>query len=131
MPTTASIENLPAQYDEGILIAHPAAVLHFLDRDVMVQRSVFDSKVLITIDGDDRDTRIDLNDATVWDGPGNPTELTMAEGRLTLDQARALHNHIAEAIRDIERGKPSTYALERALDYTARLLPAEPQELAS
>ncbi|QAY16172.1 hypothetical protein SEA_SONALI_60 [Arthrobacter phage Sonali] len=128
MPAAPSIETLPAQYDEGILIAHPAAVLHFLDTDVMVQRSALDGKVLVTVDGDDRATRIDLNDGTVWDGPGNPTDLTMAEGRLSVEQARELHALLLGAHRDIERGKPSPYLLERALDYTARLIPAEERQ---
>lgn len=76
MPTTATTEAVPAQYDEGILIAHPAYVMHFLDVDVMVQRSVIDGKVLVTVDGDDRHTRIDLNDGTVWNGPGGPVHTT-------------------------------------------------------
>lgn len=78
MTTTPTTELLPAQYDDGILIAHPGAVMHFLGVDVMVQRSVIDGKVLVTIDGDDRSTRIDLNDATVFNGPGEPTHLSPA-----------------------------------------------------
>lgn len=85
MTTTPTTELLPAQYDEGILIAHPAAVLHFLGVDVMVQHSVIDGKVLVTIDGDDRDTRIDLNDATVFNGPGEPTHLTEAAAKAAAD----------------------------------------------
>lgn len=85
MPSAPSIDQLPAQYDEGILIAHPAAVLHFLGVDVMVQRSVIDGKVLVTIDGDDRATRIDLNDGTVWDGPGEPTHISPAAAKAAED----------------------------------------------
>jgi len=76
MPSTPAVELLPAQWDEGILIAHPAAVMHFLGVDVMVQRSVIDGKILVTLDGDDEATRIDLNDGTVFNGPGEPTHLS-------------------------------------------------------
>ncbi|QGJ93510.1 hypothetical protein SEA_MUFASA8_62 [Arthrobacter phage Mufasa8] len=85
MPTTATIKHLPAQHDEGILIAHPASVMSFLGVDVMVQRSVIDGKVLVTVDGDHRNTRIDMNDGTVYNGPGGETHLSDAERQAAED----------------------------------------------
>jgi hypothetical protein len=69
VPSTGTVDLLPAQYDEGVLIAHPAKVMRFLGVSLMVQRSTIDNKVLVTIDGDDRDIRIILNDGHVFDGP--------------------------------------------------------------
>jgi hypothetical protein len=91
------MDTIPAQWDAGELIAHPAAVLKFLGVDVMVQRSVIDGKVLVTIDGDDKGVRIDLNDATVWDGPGIPTDITNGppQRRDIADNPAAIADHLA------------------------------------
>jgi hypothetical protein len=60
---------IPAQYDDGEIIAHEACAIAHGDVEVMVQRSTIDGKWLVTIDGDPECIRVDINDGTVWDGP--------------------------------------------------------------
>jgi hypothetical protein len=96
---------IPAQYDDGELIAHEACAIAHGDVEVMVQRSTVDGKMLVTIDGDPERIRVDVNDGTAWDGPGMEAA-TIAQLRSVNAERQQRIWKLEDQVRTLRRVSP-------------------------